>query len=123
MLETVQRPSFIKFYDVTPQTVEFLSAFLCSALPSDALEPLVMPAVARNVTWQAYEPFLEATQDRVLRHSYMDRVLELMSPRLLERENTKAVLRRFVQTLTLETKQPIVTLGTTTLASPSECIG
>ena len=120
---SLKRRSFIDLYDLTPEIAEFLPACLGSMPPSDEREPLVVPAVARDVTWKAYKRFLTALKSRYLRHSYMGGALELMPPRLFERENTKAVLRRFVQTLRLETRQPIVTLGTITLASPDQQLG
>src|SRR5688572_4160454 len=118
VLAASQVQSFVELYDLTREMVELLAVIFGGGPTNDDSEPLVLPAIARNVTWQAYYQFVEATQSRYLRHSYIDGVLELMSPLLLERENTKAVLRRMVQTLTLEAKVPIVTLGTTKLASP-----
>lgn len=115
--------SFIELYDLTPEAVESLTSLLVVAPPNRLSEPLILPAVTRGVTWPTYLSFLQATQSRYLRHSYMNGVLELMSPRMFERENTKAVLRRLVQTLTFERHQPIVTLGATTLASPAKQLG
>ncbi len=115
--------SVVKLYDVTPELVDYLPAFFGSKPDREAIEPLVVPAVRENVTWYEYRAFLSATGQRSLRHSYANGVLELMSPRVFERENAKAVLRRFVQSLTLAKQQPVVSLGTATLASPSQRLG
>lgn len=119
----VQPGPIIELYDVTPETAELLAAFFRVAQANNGPEPFVFPASRDGVSWQTYESFLIATDGRLLRHSFADGTLELMSPRELERENTKAVLRRLIQSLMLATKQPVVTLGTTTLASLSKCLG
>jgi Uma2 family endonuclease len=121
--DALQNRPFIELYDLAPEAVECLSSFLVATPPNHLSEPLILPAVSSGITWREYDSFLRAIQSRYLRHSYMNGVLELMSPRLFERENTKAVLRRFVQTLTFERHQAIVTLGATTLASPAKQLG
>jgi Uma2 family endonuclease len=113
----------VEVYDVTPELAEFLPRFLGLQPHGFESEPLVVPASRGNVTWEDYKSFLDATGDRLLRHSFMDGTLELMSPRVFERENTKAVLKRLVQALTLAMKRPVVTLGTTTLVSPRLRLG
>lgn len=119
----VRHRLFIELYDVTPALAAYLTPFFEIAPPLDNSEPLLVPATRRDVTWDAYQSFLAAAGARLLRHSFADGKLELMSPRIFERENTTAVLRRFIHVLTLETKQAVVTLGATTLASPSRRLG
>jgi Uma2 family endonuclease len=118
-----EQRAFIELYDVMPALAEFLTAFFGVAPPHDDSEPLLVPAIHREVTWEGYVSFLNAAGERLLRHSFADATLELMSPRVFERENTKAVLRRFNQMLAFETNQPVLTLGAATLASPSRCLG
>jgi hypothetical protein len=113
---------FIELCELTPALAAFLARFF--EIPqADNSKPVRIPAKRDGVSWESYESFLVATNGRLLRHSYADGTLELMSPRVFERENSKAVLRRFVQSLTIKLNQPVMTLGETRLASRSRQLG
>jgi Uma2 family endonuclease len=81
-----------------------------------------------GISWQTYESLLQELGDRRLRLTYYRGDLEIMSPSP-ERELSKEVLGRFVETLAEETDLQIYPLGSTTLkraegesgAEPDKC--
>lgn len=117
------RRHFVEIYDLDPATVSALTRLFGPSQSHAGDEPLVLPPTAHEVSWLGYESFLSGIGNRLLRHTYSDGTLEIMSPRKFERETTKSLLRRFVQSLTLQRRMPVQSLGTTTLASPGKCLG
>lgn len=122
-LATKGRHPFVEVYDLEPNAVAALTQVFGPADSATDREPLVLPSVARGVSWLAYESFLSGIGSRLLRHTYCDGTLEIMTPREFDRETTKSLLRRFVQSLTLQRRIPVQSLGTTTLASPAKYVG
>lgn len=82
-----------------------------------------------DVSWEFYEQFLDEFQDRNVRHTYDDGVLEIMSPIGLQHEGPKKLLSRLVEALTDELEIPIRSVGSMTIKSrrkskgvePDEC--
>jgi Uma2 family endonuclease len=113
----------VEVYDLEPATVAALTRLLGPSQSRSDSEPLVVSATAHDVSWLAYESFLSGISDRLLRHTYSSGTLEIMSPREFERETTKSLLRRFVQSLTFQRRISVQSLGSTTLASPGKSLG
>jgi Uma2 family endonuclease len=96
---------------------------------SVAIQPeLVEHLVLHDVSWEAYERLLEAFGDRRLRHTYIDGVLEIMSP-LRRHEWVKKFLARMIEMMAYQLDLDIECLGSTTLRKqakkrglePDEC--
>jgi len=89
---------------------------------------LVEHLVLHDVSWEAYERLLEAFGDRRLRHTYIDGVLEIMSP-LRRHESVKTFLGRLIEMMAYQLDIDIECLGSTTLRKqakkrglePDEC--
>jgi Uma2 family endonuclease len=89
---------------------------------------LVEHLVLHDVSWEAYERLLEAFGDRRLRHTYIDGVLEIMSP-LRRHELVKKFLARMIEMMAYQLDIDIECLGSTTLRKqakqrglePDEC--
>src|SRR4051812_49891516 len=98
--------------------------FMSVIAPPELVEHLVL----HDVSWEAYERLLEAFGDRRLRHTYIDGVLEIMSP-LRRHESVKTFLGRLIEMMAYQLDIDIECLGSTTLRKqakkrglePDEC--
>ncbi|MCE9606634.1 MAG: Uma2 family endonuclease [Planctomycetia bacterium] len=82
---------------------------------------LEMWAVIPGLSWENYLRFLEAIGDISLRHTYVEGVLEMMSPRK-DHDWIKRIIGRFIEAMTLDLNILIQSIGSTTLASDDfEC--
>lgn len=89
---------------------------------------IVEHLVLHDVSWEAYERLLEMFGDRRLRHTYIDGVLEIMSP-LRRHESVKKFLGRLIEMMAYQLDIDIECLGSTTLRKqakqrglePDEC--
>lgn len=70
--------------------------------------------VLTGVTWEMYEKILEAFGERRLRHTYIDGLLEIMSP-LHIHEWRKKFIGRMIEMMSLRLRVPIKSAGSTTL--------
>ena len=66
-----------------------------------------------EVSWEAYEAFLKCWAERPVRLTYDNGNLEIMSP-LLSHEQYGALLRRMIETYTVEQNVPVYSGGATT---------
>ncbi len=81
-----------------------------------------------GVSWEQYERFLQTFNSQRLRHSYLDGVLEFMSPSA-EHDWTKRRIGRLIETATVALGMEIFSFGSTTLTGsrakaglePDEC--
>lgn len=86
-------------------------------------------ATIDDVSWHFYENFLKEFEERSIRHTYDDGVLEIMSPPGFAHERPKKMLSWLIQELAVELRIPIACLGSMTLKSqrklkgiePDEC--
>src|SRR5262245_59265718 len=84
--------------------------------------------ILHDVSWEAYGRILEAFGSRRLRHTYIDGVLEIMSP-LRRHEWVKKFLARMIEMMVYQLDIDIECLGSTTLRKeakkrglePDEC--
>ena len=76
-------------------------------------EPIVEYQLLHDVSWQEYEEFLQANQDRHIRHTYDRGRLEIMTLSYLH-ENAGGFLGRLINTYTEELNIPLRTGGSTT---------
>lgn len=91
---------------------------------AEVVEHVVLP----DISWEAYERLLEAFGGRRLRHTYVDGVLEIMSP-LRRHESVKKILARMFEMAAYQLDIEIDSLGSTTLRlqpkmrglEPDEC--
>jgi Uma2 family endonuclease len=67
-----------------------------------------------DLSWDQYETLLRALGDRRLRHTYVEGVLEIVSPSM-DHESSKSVLGDFVVTLCRVLRQPRKSIGSTTM--------
>lgn len=67
-----------------------------------------------DIDWETYERIVDAFGDRRLRHTYVDGMLEIMSP-LNRHEWIKKLLGRMVEMISWRLKVPIKSAGSTTL--------
>jgi Uma2 family endonuclease len=67
-----------------------------------------------DLPWDQYEALLRALGDRRLRHTYVEGVLEIVSPSM-DHESSKSVLGDFVVTLCRVLRRPRKSIGSTTM--------
>jgi Uma2 family endonuclease len=79
----------------------------------DANQTLELPGLVHDVSWDAYEAFLEALGDHSLRHSYDRGTLELMSPRK-DHDSPKTFFGSLVEMIAFTLRIPIQGCGSTT---------
>jgi Uma2 family endonuclease len=70
--------------------------------------------VLSDISWELYEKILEAFGERRLRHTYVDGMLEIMSP-LHVHEWRKKFIGRLIEMMAWRTRVPIKSAGSTTL--------
>jgi Uma2 family endonuclease len=75
--------------------------------------------VLRNVRWETFEALLSETDRAGTRFTYDRGVLEITSPSY-EHERIKTLIRRMIDTITLELDIPLGSSGSTTLKAPSK---
>jgi Uma2 family endonuclease len=79
-------------------------------------------AMLYNVSWEAYDQLLRTFGDRRFRHTYVDGVLEIMSP-LRRHESVKKLLARLIEMAAYQLKLDIESLGSTTLRKRAKTRG
>jgi len=72
------------------------AAIVTPAAPADPAAG--SSVVLTDVSWDAYEKILEAFAERRLRHTYVDGMLEIMSP-LRSQEWRKGFIGRLIETM------------------------
>lgn len=100
---------------------------IVAAPPSDTTAP-DQQFVFHGISWEQYEPLIEAFGDRRLRHTYVEGALEIVRPSLFH-ESSKSVLGDCVVTLCRILKLPRKSIGSTTMKKirwkralePDEC--
>lgn len=86
-------------------------------------QPQIVEHVLLNdVSWEAYERLLEAFGNRRLRHTYIEGVLEIMSP-LRRHESVKKILARMIEMAAYQLDIEIESLGSTTLRQQPKARG
>lgn len=80
--------------------------------------PVIDRVVLHNISWHTYEQLLtEMGDSRTIRLCYDQGLLEIMTP-LLDHENPKRILEKFVDALAEELNLEIFSVGSTTLKRP-----
>lgn len=70
--------------------------------------------VIYDLPWESYENILETFGDRRLRHTYVEGMLEIVSPSM-DHESTKCMLGSFVEILSRVYGLPRISIGSTTM--------
>jgi Uma2 family endonuclease len=71
--------------------------------------------VLHDVSWDMYEKILEAFGERRLRHTYIDGMLEILSPPVRVYERRKKFIGRLIEMMAWRLGIPINSAGSTTL--------
>jgi Uma2 family endonuclease len=77
---------------------------------------LTLPARIAGLSWKAYKDFLVALGDRHVRHFYDQGLLEILSP-LKSHDWTKRWMARFIESMSLDQRTEIQSIGSTTIIS------
>jgi Uma2 family endonuclease len=91
-----------------------IASSIITSPPAPADAAVGSSVVLSDVSWDAYEKILEAFAERRLRHTYVDGMLEIMSP-LRAQEWRKSFIGRLIETMAWRLGIPIDSAGSTTL--------